>query len=109
MRYFHAHSGKAIGHREIQVTPVKAQILAPASVAVAAKFAVKWQGPAYATDLITIALPSQKPDSYYAIAYVKNGKPIRLRAPADPDTCEVHYILFQGAKMLTKVPITVRA
>ncbi len=108
LRYTHEHSGRVIGRRDIRVTPVGAQITAPASVAVATEFAVKWKGPAYATDFVTIARPDQTPDSYLGFAYVQRGNPAKLRAPADPGAYEVRYILGRGAKLLARASVTVQ-
>ncbi len=109
LRYTHEHSGRVIGRRHIRVTPVEAKVWIPDRVQVAAKFAAKWQGPAYATDFVTIARADQAPDGYLGFAYVHDGNPASLRAPSDPGAYEVRYVLGHGARVLAKAPITVEA
>ena len=108
LRYIHTHSKKVIGRRDIQVTPVTAKIVVPPRVEAGRQFSVNWEGPAYKTDLITIAGPGQDAAIYLGVAYPGNGSPVTLVAPPDPGTYEVRYILGNGAKILAKTSIEVK-
>ena len=108
LRYIHAHSGRVIGRRPVMLVPVPAEVSAPAQIAVATEFEVQWKGPAHADDMITLARPGQAPSSYLAIAYAHDGSPAKLRAPAEPGTYEVRYLLANGAKLLARAPVTVK-
>ncbi|RLB18901.1 MAG: hypothetical protein DRG82_02705, partial [Deltaproteobacteria bacterium] len=108
LRYVHAHSRQVIGRTDIKVTPVTAQVQAPASANVATKIPVKWQGPGYDDDYITIARPDQAPGDYVEYEYVSEGNPLKVRAPADPGTYQVRYILGKGTKLLAKTSITIK-
>ena len=108
VRYIMAHGTKLLAKTTVTVKPAGASLEVPAEVNAAAQFQVRWQGPANGDDLITIAGPDQSPDSFLGLAYIHQGNPSRLRAPADPGTYEVRYILGQGAKLLAKTTITVK-
>jgi Ca-activated chloride channel family protein len=109
MRYIHAHTRKVIGRTGIKVTPVQASVQAPASVDVAVNFDVQWQGPQYKSDYISIARPDQRPGSYVNYTYTREGNPVKVRAPSDPGTYEVRYILGRGNKLLAKTTIEIKA
>ncbi len=108
LRYIHTHSKKVIGRRDIQVTPVTAKIVVPPEVEAGKQFSVTWEGPAYTTDLITIARPDQNAVSYLGVANPENGNPATLVAPPDPGTYEVRYILGNGTKILARTRIEVK-
>jgi len=108
LRYIHAHTRKVIGQADIKVTPVKASVQVPASTDVAVEFEVAWQGPAYPSDYISVARPDQGPGSYVNYTYTREGSPLKLRAPSDPGTYEVRYILGRGSKLLTKTNIAIK-
>jgi Ca-activated chloride channel family protein len=107
LRYVHAHTRKVIGRADIEVTPVKAAVQAPASTDVAVEFEVTWQGPAYPSDYISVARPDQGPGSYVNYTYARDGSPLKVRAPSDPGPYEVRYILGRGSQLLAKADITV--
>ena len=81
---------------------------ASASANVASEFEVSWQGPDNKSDYIAIARPDQKPGSQVNYTYTKRGNPLKVRAPSDPGTYEVRYILGRGNKLLDKTSIGVR-
>lgn len=87
--------------------PVQASVQAPASVDVAVNFDVQWQGPKYKSDYISIAHPDQRPGSYVNYTYTREGKPLKVRAPSDPGTYEVRYILGRGNKLLARTTINI--
>ena len=108
LRYVHAHSRQVIGRADIKIIPVTAKVEAPASAKVASKIQVKWKGPGYDDDYITIARPGQPPGSYIKYNYVSEGNPLEVQAPADPGTYEVRYIMGKGSKLLAKTGITIK-
>jgi Ca-activated chloride channel family protein len=108
LRYVHTHTRKVIGRAEIKVTPVQASVQAPASSDVAVEFEVLWQGPAYPSDYISVARPDQRPGSYVDYTYTRDGSPLKVRAPSEPGTYEVRYILGHGDKLLAKAAIEIK-
>jgi Ca-activated chloride channel homolog len=109
LRYIHKHSHKVIGRARIEVTPVQAALETPPSVNAASQFEVTWQGPDYAGDYISIALPDEAASRYLFYAYTRDGSPLKLRAPADPGTYEIRYIMEQDSTLLAKNTITIKA
>lgn len=109
LRYIHKHSKKVIGRARIEVTPVQASVETPPSVKAASRFDVIWKGPDYAGDYITIALPDEPAGRYLFYTYTRNGSPLELRAPADPGTYEVRYVMGQDTMLLAKKTITIEA
>ena len=107
LRYVHAYSSTVIGRADIKVTPVHATVKAPAAAAVASEFDVTWQGPAYKDDFISIARSDQSPDENINYTYTSDGSPLKLRAPSEPGTYEVRYILGYGHKLLAKKTIRI--
>ena len=99
LRYIHAQSKKVIGRVNIKVTPVQAMVQAPSIADVTAVFEVKWQGPAYPSDYISIARSDQNPGGYISYTYTKEGSPLKLQAPSDAGVYEVRYILGQGNRV----------
>lgn len=68
---------------------------------------VAWQGPANKEDYISVARPDQGPGSYVNYTYTREGSPLKVRAPSDPGTYEVGYILGPGNKLLDKTTIEI--
>ena len=108
LRYVHNHTDKVIGRTKIAVTPVQAALQAPAAADVATEFEVGWQGPAYKSDYISISRLDQRPGRYVNYTYTSKGSPLKLRAPSDPGTYEVRYILGRGDKLLAKTTIEIK-
>jgi len=98
-----------IGRAGVAVTPVQATVQAPAAADVAVLFEVEWQGPDYPSDYVAIARPDQRVGSQVHYTYTKEGSPLKVRAPSDPGTYEVRYILGQGSKLLAKTTIEIEA
>ena len=109
LRYIHDQSRKVIGRADIKVTPVQAVIEVPKEADIATAIEVKWQGPAYQSDYITIARPDQEPSSYIHYTYTKEGSPLKLQAPSEPGTYEVRYLLGKDNVSLAKATIEIKA
>ncbi|BBO80746.1 hypothetical protein DSCO28_13120 [Desulfosarcina ovata subsp. sediminis] len=109
LRYIHGHTRKVIGRADIKVTPVEALVQAPAEANVATEFEVQWQGPAYKSDYISIARLDQRSGSYVNYTYTSKGNPLKLRAPSDPGTYEIRYILGRGDRLLAKTSMQIKA
>jgi Ca-activated chloride channel family protein len=75
----------------------------------ATEFEVAWQGPNNKSDYISIARPDQGPGQYVNYTYTSKGSPLKVRAPSDPGTYEVRYILGRGSKLLAKTGIEIKA
>ncbi|MGD9367518.1 MAG: VWA domain-containing protein, partial [Desulfobacteraceae bacterium] len=109
LRYVHSHTRKVIGRADIKVTPVQAGVQAPPAADVATRFEVAWTGPAYESDYISVARTDQHPGSCVSYTYTREGSPLKVRAPSDPGTYEVRYILGRGSRLLAKTTIEINA
>lgn len=107
IRYILFQGRKIIASAPITLKPATASIKAPAQVKAGSDFLVEWQGPGGWDDFLTIALPSQPPDLYVKSAAMYEKSPVKMRAPDEPGTYEVRYILFTGRKLLGKATIQV--
>lgn len=89
------------------VSGYEADVAAPPSVDMGARFEVAWTGPGANDDYVTVARPNQPPGGYVSMTRIREGNPVKIWAPSDPGDYEVRYILGRGARMLASVSITV--
>jgi Ca-activated chloride channel family protein len=108
VRYILGQGNKLLAKSSIEIKEVSAKVFPPATVAVNAQCTVFWEGPGYKSDYISIARPDQEPGGYVVYAYVRTGNPVKLKAPKEPGTYEVRYLLGNGNKVLNKATITVK-
>ena len=108
VRYIMGKGNKLLAKTPITIKKVTARIEAPASANLASKIPVKWEGPGYESDYISIARPDQAPDDYIEYEYVSDGNPVRVKAPSKPGTYEIRYIMGKGSKLLAKKSIRIK-
>jgi Ca-activated chloride channel homolog len=109
IRYIMGRSNQLLAKTAIEINGVGASVQAPEAADVATEFEVTWQGPDNPSDYIAIASPDQKPGSQVNYTYTKKGSPLKVRAPSDPGTYEVRYILGRGSKLLAKTSMVIEA
>jgi len=109
VRYILGRGSKLLATTTIEIKGVSAAVLAPAAANMADEFEVTWQGPGNKEDYISIARADQGPGSYVHYTYTGKGSPLKVRAPSDPGTYEVRYILGRGSKLLAKTAIEIKA
>ena len=109
VRYIMGRGSNLLAKTTIEIEAVSASVEVPAAADVATEFEVTWQGPDNSSDYIAIARPDQNPGSQVHYTYTKEGSPLKVRAPSDPGTYEVRYILGQGSKLLAKTTIEIEA
>ena len=109
VRYILGRGNRLLAKAPLTINAVTAEVTPPATAAVGAEFAVAWKGPGYPEDYVTIARTIQAPGAYLNSMTVKRGNPVKLRAPKEPGTYEVRYILGRGHRLLGKSTITITA
>lgn len=109
VRYILGRGVKLLAKAPLTVNAVTAGVQPPAAVTAGTEFEVGWQGPGYAGDFISVARPGQPPAASVSSARVKPGGILKIRAPREPGTYEVRYILGRGSKPLAKSVMTVNA
>jgi Ca-activated chloride channel family protein len=107
VRYVLARGAKVLASVSITVNPVTAAVQAAGPAKVADWIEVSWEGPAGEGDFVSVARPEQAPGASVSLVRVKEGNPVRLRAPSDPGDYEVRYILGRGNKLLARAPVTI--
>ena len=108
VRYIQGQGSRLLAKTTMEINPVTAEVKAPASADMASKFDVTWQGPGNESDYVSVARPDQEPGSYVNYTYTRSGSPLKLRAPSDPGTYEVRYILGRGNKLLAKTTVEIK-
>lgn len=107
IRYILFQGRKIVASAPITLKPATASIKAPAQVNAGTDFLVEWEGSGGYDDFLTIALPSQPPNMQVTSAAMYEKSPVKMRAPSEPGTYEVRYILFIGRQLLGKATIQV--
>jgi hypothetical protein len=109
VRYILARGARLLAKTPITITPVTAEVTAPAAATAGAEFEVRWQGPGYPEDFISLARVNQPPGGHVNKVSVLKGSPGKLRAPKEPGSYEVRYVLGRGNRLLTKMTIAITA
>ena len=107
VRYILGRGNKLLDKTTIEINAVTAKVNAPVSARAGETFEVSWQGPDSKSDYISISLPDQRPGSYKGYTYTSRGNPAKVKAPKEPGTYEVRYILGRGNKLLDKTTIEI--
>ncbi|NCO86245.1 MAG: VWA domain-containing protein [Rhodobacterales bacterium] len=95
IRYVVNQDRSILARHAITVTPVSAQLVAPASTPLSGgAVLVGWDGPGNQRDYIGIAAPGES--GYQSYTYVRDGNPLSLRLPDTAGTYELRYFLHDG-------------
>ena len=109
VRYVLGRGNRLLAKAPVTINPVTAEVSPPASAAAGTEFEVSWRGPGYPEDFVSIARANQPPGAYLNSASVRKGNPLKLRAPKEPGTYEVRYILGRGNRLLAKATIEIKS
>ncbi len=109
VRYILGRGVKLLTKAPLTVNAVTASVQPPATAKAGTEFEVGWQGPGYAGDFIAVARPDQPPGASVSSIRIRPGGALKVRAPREPGTYEVRYVLGRGTKPLAKAVITVTA
>ena len=105
LRYQLGQDQEIIASQPISITAVKAQLVAPDSIAIGEELVVGWDGPDYARDYVGIAAVGE--DGYQSYAYTDSDNPVTIDLPETPGDYELRYFLGQGGTVIGVRPITV--
>ena len=101
------HSNRAVlAKRRITVTDVKVMVSAVKRAPAGSTIAVKWRGPAYPDDYITVVKVGADHMADITDADISEGSPAKLRLPPKPGRYEIRYIQHEGYTVLARQPIT---
>jgi Ca-activated chloride channel homolog len=92
----------------IVLVAAKATLEAPPQAAHGSTITVKWTGPGYNCDTLSIGLASQKPTAYVERAILAASvDTVELLMPTVPGDYVICYMMFQDETVLASVPITI--
>lgn len=109
VRYILDEGRRILASLPIDVTAAEASLSAPPSAGAGGSIEVGWTGPENDRDYISVAQTGAPDGNYEHYTYVRDGNPVTLQMPADPGRYEIRYILSEGPRILTAVPIEVTA
>jgi Ca-activated chloride channel family protein len=91
----------------VDVLPVNAAIQVPATARAGDRFDVTWTGPANASDYLAIGTIGGSGSDYENYAYVQQGSPLQVVAPAQAGNYEVRYVQRQSRTVLARQAIRI--
>jgi len=97
---------RVIGAKSIMVEDADASVTGPDKIGAEQQFNVDWTGPGNQNDWITIVAPDAGDNRYGDYAYTREGNPVLIRAPKDPGTYELRYVL-DNKRVIARTPIIV--
>jgi hypothetical protein len=107
VRYIQHQSRTILVALPIDVLPVNAVLQVPATAKAGERFDVTWTGPANASDYLAIGTVGGSGSDYENYAYVEQGSPLQLVAPAQAGTYEVRYEQRQSRTVLARQAIRI--
>ncbi|MEQ9039417.1 MAG: VWA domain-containing protein [Silicimonas sp.] len=107
IRYVMNQDRSVIAVRPVEVRDVEVTLIAPESAVAGSTLEVAHDGPGYRNDLVTIAAAGA--DKYTTYAYADRSNPTEIKVPDTPGDYEIRYVMNQDRRVLTSVPLTVRA
>ncbi len=99
---------RVLARKTIEAVSVDATLDVPDEVQVEQPFTVAWAGPGGQRDIVVIAKLEQPENRYIDHHYTKRGSPANLKAPKEPGTYEIRYLL-RGKKVIRTELVTVLA
>ncbi len=107
LRYSNGQSRSTLVALPITVTAATAELEAPPVVPAGQNFQVTWTGPDNQNDHITIVSPDTEEGKHGNYTYTRKGSPLKLKAPDQPGSYELRYLMGQSRSTLARLPITV--
>ena len=107
IRYVSGLTGKILGRAPIQLTEFSIKMEAPAEAVAGAVVSVKWTGPDYERDYITIVPKGTKDGGYEKWAYTRDGNPLEVSATHTAGDAEIRYMNEQGNRVLARQAIKI--
>ena len=107
LRYITGRSRTTLGRSTIAILPVTATIEAQTRALIGSQLEVRWTGPGYKGDYITIVPVGSKEGTYQAYTYTRAGSPLEVEVPMETGDWEVWYVVHQGRKTLARSPLAV--
>jgi len=107
LRYMTGSNGRVLARRPITLTPLAVSLDAASAASAGSTVEVKWTGPAYAGDYVTIVPASAAASVYAGYEYTTKGSPMKVPALKQPGPAEIRYVSGQGGRVLARRPILI--
>eukprot|EP00903_Cladosiphon_okamuranus_P004081 g4079.t1 len=107
VRYVSGGNNKILARHPITLTEFEISLEAPAEAIAGSRVEIKWQGPGYDSDFITIVPKGTEDGKYAKWAYTKSGNPAKVEAPYETGEAEIRYMNEQGNIVLARKPISI--
>ncbi|MFP4275404.1 MAG: VWA domain-containing protein [Paracoccaceae bacterium] len=111
LRYVMQQDDKVLAARTLEVVDIEARISAPDQARAGAHVVVRWEGPGYDRDYVSVARPDQPPNRYVNFTYTREGTPLLLHLPSEPGEYEIRYVAQASGSsdtVLARAPISAR-
>ena len=107
VRYISGITGKILARNPISLTEFQIALEAPEEVIAGSEVSIKWTGPGYERDFITIVPKETEDGNYEKWAYIKSGNPLAVTATLTPGDAEIRYMNEKGNTVLGRQAIRV--
>ncbi len=107
IRYVSGQSKQILARKPITTNSIGATLDAPAEAPAGSTVTVRWTGPNYDNDYITVVAPNAPKDAYLKYFYTSRTSPTpgRLELPILAGTYELRYVAGQNKDVLARRPI----
>lgn len=109
LRYVSGQGKKVLARRAIKVIGAEVTLSAAEEGVAGSTIDVVWKGPNNAGDYITVVAEGTPDGQYGNYANVSGGTPLKLLLPIMDGKAELRYMTGQGARVLERRAITIRA
>ncbi len=108
VRYVMHQDRTILARRVLSVVEVSASINAPDQADMGEDLVIKWDGPDYDRDYISVAKTGTDGGVYVNYTYTREGKSLRLQMPPEAGEYEIRYVQHQDNTVLARKLITVQ-
>ncbi len=109
VRYVWGESRRLLARSPLLLTPVTATLEAPDRAPAGGTVELRWSGPAYEGDYLTVVARGAPEGTYNAYRLARDGSPANLTTPDAAGPHELRYVIGQSGRTLTSAPLTLVA
>jgi Ca-activated chloride channel homolog len=108
IRYVLNQGNTVLARREIEVSAVSATLDVVDQADAGTTITVRWSGPDYARDYVSVAKIGARGSATLFYAYTQRGPELELQLPDSPGQYEIRYVMKQGNTVLASKLITIK-
>ncbi len=107
LRWNRESEGTVITRKTLELTAPAIEIQAPPAAGLGEAIQVRWTGPGFEGDFITVVTPETPANQWGNYTYTSTGNPLSLTLPDEPGAYEIRYSHGGTNRALAAVPIQV--